>query len=73
MIKRFHQAGLDHVDLNARNILIDPHDKPWLIDLDRCRLRSPGKWQKENLARLQRSLMKFESKHEYLTILKGYI
>jgi 3-deoxy-D-manno-octulosonic acid kinase len=73
MIKRFHQAGLDHVDLNARNILIDPHGKPWLIDLDRCRLRSPGKWQKENLARLQRSLMKFESKHEYLTILKGYI
>ncbi|WP_249976401.1 3-deoxy-D-manno-octulosonic acid kinase [Vreelandella olivaria] len=61
MIKRFHQAGLDHVDLNARNILIDPLGIPWLIDLDRCRLRPTGKWQSGNLARLSRSVAKFSS------------
>ncbi|MDN6180315.1 MAG: 3-deoxy-D-manno-octulosonic acid kinase [Halomonas subglaciescola] len=59
MIRRFHDAGLDHVDLNARNILIDADDTPWLIDLDRCRLRAPGKWREANLARLERSLAKF--------------
>lgn len=59
MIKRFHQAGLNHVDLNARNILMDEAGKPWLIDLDRCRLRPPGKWQARNLQRLERSVAKF--------------
>lgn len=59
MIKRFHLAGLDHVDLNARNILVDHHGEPWLIDLDRCRLRSQGQWQAKNLARLERSIAKF--------------
>lgn len=59
MVQRFHRAGLDHVDLNARNILIDARGKPWLIDLDRCRLRPPGRWQRRNLARLERSLEKF--------------
>ena len=59
MIHRFHQAGLDHVDLNARNILVDEAGKPWLIDLDRCRLRPPGKWQAGNLQRLERSVVKF--------------
>ncbi len=59
MIRRFHDEGLDHVDLNARNILIDDRDTPWLIDLDRCRLRAPGRWQAGNLARLERSLEKF--------------
>lgn len=59
MICRFHHAGLDHVDLNARNILIGADDTPWLIDLDRCRLRAPGRWRRANLARLERSLGKF--------------
>ncbi|MGE6607936.1 3-deoxy-D-manno-octulosonic acid kinase [Halomonas sp. NPDC076908] len=73
MIKRFHDAGLDHVDLNARNILIAPSGEPWLIDLDRCRLRQPGnKWQNKNLARLERSLIKFKSQDQYLSILRGY-
>lgn len=59
MIRRFHDAGLDHVDLNARNILVDADKAPWLIDLDRCQLRAPGKWRRANLARLNRSLEKF--------------
>ncbi|MCW4152043.1 3-deoxy-D-manno-octulosonic acid kinase [Halomonas sp. 18H] len=57
-IRRFHDAGLDHVDLNARNLLVDPEANIWLIDLDRCRLRRPGRWQRANLTRLERSLHK---------------
>lgn len=72
MIHRFHQAGLDHVDLNARNILIDPNGAPWLIDLDRCRLRGPGKWQANNLARLERSLLKFSDGSLMPAVYRGY-
>jgi len=76
MIRRFHQVGLDHVDLNARNILVDPGGEPWLIDFDRCRLRSPGKWGNANLARLERSLGKFSvnlpSSKIMSSILQGY-
>ena len=72
MIYSFHQAGLDHVDLNARNILIDPTGEPWLIDFDRCRLRSPGKWGKENLERLERSIKKFTEAPFMPIIYKGY-
>lgn len=72
MIKRFHQAGLDHVDLNARNILVDEAGKSWLIDLDRCRLRPPGKWQASNLQRLERSVVKFGNAHHHVCIIEGY-
>lgn len=58
-VRRFHEAGLDHVDLNARNLLITPDERVWLIDLDRCRLRRPGAWQERNLRRLQRSFERF--------------
>ena len=71
MIRRFHQTGLDHVDLNARNILIDPSGEPWLIDLDRCRLRGSGKWQKNNLARLERSLGKFSAAPHSSDVMDG--
>ena len=72
MIQRFHAAGLDHVDLNARNILLDKDDRPWLIDLDRCRLRSPGAWREANLQRLARSLAKFDSPGAIDAIRAGY-
>lgn len=72
-IRRFHAAGLDHVDLNARNLLIDRTGKVWLIDLDRCRLRAPGGWQEDNLARLGRSLAKFAAPAEAMSaIRRGY-
>ena len=59
MIARFHRAGLDHVDLNAHNILVDGSGKAWLIDFDRCRLRIPAtRWRQGNLDRLLRSLLK---------------
>ena len=58
-IARFHRIGLDHVDLNIRNILIDNHQRVYLIDFDRCSLRRPQQaWQQGNLDRLLRSLKK---------------
>lgn len=60
MIRRFHDAGLDHVDLNCDNILV-AGDNVYLIDLDRCRLRpekAGGRWQRANLQRLWRSVVK---------------
>lgn len=75
-IRRFHDAGLDHVDLNARNLLVDARKGVWLIDLDRCRLRRPGRWQQGNLERLERSLLKLpraDRAHYYsASILRGY-
>ncbi len=71
-VRRFHDAGLDHVDLNARNLLVDPRGKIWLIDLDRCRRRRPGKWQAANLERLQRSLGKFDAAESMPAIRQGY-
>ncbi len=58
-IARFHAIGLDHVDLNIRNILLNSHNRVYLIDFDRCRLRQPEKeWRQGNLDRLLRSLQK---------------
>ncbi|TDR51825.1 3-deoxy-D-manno-octulosonic acid kinase [Halomonas ventosae] len=71
-IRRFHDAGLDHVDLNARNLLVDPQDEVWLIDLDRCRLRPEGAWQAGNLARLERSLVKFGAPEAMVAIREAY-
>ena len=59
LIARFHREGLDHVDLNARNILFDDAGEGWVIDFDRCRMRIPETaWRARNLARLERSLLK---------------
>ncbi|TVT35973.1 3-deoxy-D-manno-octulosonic acid kinase [Marinobacter vinifirmus] len=60
MIRRFHDWGLDHVDLNCDNILV-ANDRTYLIDFDRCRRRDPSssrQWQANNLQRLKRSVDK---------------
>ena len=61
MIRRFHDAGLDHVDLNCDNILV-AGDRAYLIDFDRCKLklssRNQSVWQQRNLERLSRSMEK---------------
>jgi len=58
-IRRFHNAGVWHADLNARNILLDSAKGVYLVDFDRARL-SPGKKVngEGNLKRLKRSLIK---------------
>lgn len=58
-IRRFHDAGVWHADLNAHNILIDKQGRPYLIDFDRSeRLPPRASWQATNLRRLYRSLNK---------------
>lgn len=58
MIRQFHNAGIDHTDLNAHNILLDEQQTAWLIDFDKCRQRNDGNWKEKNLQRLLRSLRK---------------
>ena len=60
VIARFHGAGADHADLNAHNILLGEAGGVSLIDFDRGRLRAPGAWRRNNMARLQRSLLKIQ-------------
>jgi len=74
-IRRFHEAGLDHVDLNARNLLVSADDKVWLIDFDRCRLRPQGAWRQRNLSRLKRSFLRFlptGAQASYDLVVEGY-
>ncbi len=57
-LRRFHDAGVCHADLNAHNILLDDGAAVYLLDFDRGRLRGPGAWHQDNLRRLRRSLDK---------------
>lgn len=63
VIRRFHDNGLDHVDLNCDNILV-AGDQIYLIDFDRCRLvagnanDAGSTWKQRNLDRLHRSTEK---------------
>lgn len=56
-IRRFHDFGVYHADLNVRNVLVG-EENVYLIDFDRCRLRKRGLWRDSNLVRLRRSLEK---------------
>ena len=56
-IRRFHDAGVYHADLNAHNILLTP-EQVYLIDFDRGELRKRGWWADTTLVRLYRSLEK---------------
>ena len=59
MVKRFHDKGIHHVDLNVKNILLDDGGRFYLIDFDKCRKRRVAKfWQQGSINRLKRSLDK---------------
>ncbi|WP_366071719.1 3-deoxy-D-manno-octulosonic acid kinase [Cobetia sp. Dlab-2-AX] len=66
-IRGVHDAGLEHVDLNARNLLVDESERVYVIDLDRCQLHAEAptdaRWRKNNLSRLGRSLARFTPTH----------
>ena len=63
VIRRFHDAGIYHHDLNSHNILLDDKNKVWLIDFDRCDQRAISSvWQQANISRLLRSFEKEKNK-----------
>jgi 3-deoxy-D-manno-octulosonic acid kinase len=58
-VARFHRAGVMHADLNAQNILLDDQFGVFLVDFDKSRkMPADQSWQKANLERLNRSLLK---------------
>ena len=80
-IRLFHKQGIQHVDLNANNILIDTSGNVYLIDFDRCVQKSySSKWADAGLKRLKRSLLKiknvkrelFFSESDFSCLMKGY-
>lgn len=55
----FHQQGIQHVDLNANNILFDKAGDVYLIDFDRCTQKKYSQtWAQLGIDRLKRSLNK---------------
>jgi len=66
-IRRFHNAGIFHADLNASNILLDTEQKVYLIDFDKGEIRGDqpinAQWMQDNLQRLKRSLLKQQAIH----------
>lgn len=59
-IGRFHNKGVVHSDLNARNILVASSGEVYLIDFDRAKIRNGAHSAfRSNLKRLHRSLEKF--------------
>ena len=58
-IRKFHDQGVIHSDLNCRNILVHSSGAIYLIDFDRARVRQGARMAfKANLSRLHRSLEK---------------
>lgn len=67
-IRRFHDKGIYHADLNANNILLNELSTVYLIDFDKSEIRSimnnEATWMDANLQRLKRSLLKQRSIHK---------
>lgn len=81
VIRRFHEEGVYHADLNVNNIMLDDGGRCYLIDFDKCGIRKGKlKWQKENLLRLKRSLNKISNNEKtfhfsdmnWRSLLRGY-
>ena len=65
LIRRMHDAGIEHVDLNANNILVDMDMGFHLIDFDKAKIRkTQGGWTLDNLTRLLRSLHKIQNQRD---------
>ena len=81
VIKQLHDKNCNHADLNAHNILLAEDGKIFVIDFDRSRIeKNSGKWKKNNLTRLQRSLLKLQntqpqfnySQENFQSLIEGY-
>lgn len=77
-LRRFHDAGVYHADLNAHNILINSHSQVFLVDFDKGERRpGGGHWRRANLKRLRRSLCKLSApgiieRSAWKDLLEGY-
>ena len=78
-IRRFHDQGVFHRDLNAANILLRD-EEVFLLDFDGGGTRKDGSWKNANLERLERSLAKWRrladtfhsSQADWEALLEGY-
>ncbi len=66
LVARMGRAGVEHIDLNAKNILLASSDRgprAYVVDLDRCRVEASGTTAgpAPMRRRLERSLRKFEN------------
>ena len=57
-IKKMHNAGVCHDDINVKNVLIDKQQQVHLLDFDKCDITPDTHWQSANLARFKRSIDK---------------
>lgn len=59
-VKKMHDAGVWHADLNVFNVLIDAQQQIHLIDFDKAKILSVvnSKQRQNNVLRLRRSLIK---------------
>lgn len=65
VIAAFHESGVYHDDLNASNILIRSSEQVYLLDFDKCEIRTGSdSWKQANLRRLLRSLTKLRGSLE---------
>ncbi len=81
-IRRFHDAGVHHPDLNAHNVLLtDNAAKVFLVDFDKARITAPDNARLQaNLKRLRRSLQKLRTQssgfayedEDFDALLSGY-
>ena len=79
-VRRLHDFGVYHSDLNCHNLLLDADSCAWIVDFDKCRMRDGQSWKQDNLARLLRSLRKEATKHagfawreeEWALLMQGY-
>ena len=78
-LRRFHDRGVDHADLNAHNVLLDRQGRVFLVDFDRGGIRPGAGWKQRNLSRLHRSLRKISRQSgaafgqaDWRRLLRGY-
>ena len=57
-VAALHARGVHHADLNAHNLLFGRDATVYVLDFDRGRIRGRGAWERDVLARLERSLRK---------------
>ncbi len=68
-----HEAGIDHADLNLKNILLRPEDDAlgaYVIDLDKAVVRRPLPLARRmaNLVRLDRSVLKWAASRRQVSL-----